>query len=165
MFDQFQIDANALHYDHDVKEQEDSLEIDRPDTGTLLYMSISLDSKRTTREVFDSFSGGEDYGFENTVVPVRLARIGNENLVSRSQAKRLVARFEGFKTVVLDFDAVDDVGQAFADEVFRVFSRSHPEVKLAPINATPAVQQMIRRSQTVQMVATQGISPPGGDEG
>lgn len=158
MFDQFQIEANELHYDHDARDAHDwLLEMKRPDTGTLLYMSIPLDSTRTTREVSDAYSGGEDYGFEKTVVPVRLAKIGNENLVSRSQAKRLVARFDGFKTVLLDFTDIDDIGQAFADEVFRVFAMSHPDIEIIPVCATPAVQQMINRATLTHLIASRGI--------
>ena len=55
------------------------------------------------------------------MVPVDLARYGDDNLVSRSQARRLLARVDRFRTVVLDFKGVDAIGQAFADEVFRVF--------------------------------------------
>ncbi len=147
MFDQFQINANELHYEHDVREKHDwLLELDRPATGTLVFMGIPTSSQRTTKEVFDEYSGGDSYGFDKTVVPVRLARIGNENLVSRSQAKRLVARFEGFRTVLLDFNAVDEIGQAFADEIFRVFANEHPDVELIPIRATTGVQQMINRA-------------------
>ena len=147
MFDQFQVDANDLHYEHDVRDKHDWLmEIDRPATGTLVYMAIPVDSQRTAKEIFDAYSGGDDYGFHKTVVPVRLARVGNENLVSRSQAKRLVARFEGFKTVILDFKDVEEIGQAFADEIFRVFRNSHPEVELVEIHASADVQQMINRA-------------------
>lgn len=157
MFDQFQIEANDLHYDHDVRDRHDwLLEIDRPETGTLVYMSLPVDSPRTTKEVFDAYSGGDDYGFHKTVVPVRLARVGNENLVSRSQAKRLVARFEGFKTVILDFQGVDEIGQAFADEIFRVFRASHPEVELVGIHASAEVQQMINRATTAGITAARG---------
>jgi anti-sigma regulatory factor (Ser/Thr protein kinase) len=158
MFDQFQIEANDLHYDHDVRDTHDwLLEMQRPDTGTLLYMSLPLDCQRTTREVFDTYSGGDDYGFDKTVVPVRLAKVGTENLVSRSQAKRLVARFEGFRTVLLDFTDIDDVGQAFADEVFRVFALSHPKVELIPISAVPAVQQMINRARMAHAIAAENV--------
>ena len=157
MFDQFQVDANDLRYDHDVRERHDWLmEIDRPATGTLVYMSIPVDSPRTTKEVFDAYSGGDDYGFHKTVVPVRLARVGNENLVSRSQAKRLVARFEGFKTVILDFKDVDEIGQAFADEIFRVFRASHPEVELVEIHVSAEVQQMINRATIGRPRGNQG---------
>jgi anti-sigma regulatory factor (Ser/Thr protein kinase) len=160
MFDQFQIDANDLHYDHDVRDRHDWLmEVDRPKTGTLVYMSVPVDTPRTTKEVFDSFSGGDDYGFQKTVVPVRLARVGNENLVSRSQAKRLVARFEGFKTVILDFKDIDEIGQAFADEIFRVFRRSHPDIELIELHASPFVQQMINRA-TMSGLGLDRIEPP-----
>lgn len=159
MFDQFQIDANDLHYDHDVRERHDWLmEFDKPAGGTMVSMAIPTDSSRTSKEVFDAFSGGDDYGFHKTVVPVRLARIGNENLLSRSQAKRLVARFEGFKTVILDFQGVEEIGQAFADEIFRVFPQLHPEVELIEVHAAPAVQQMIRRA-----VASRGVPHLFGD--
>mgnify|MGYP001765995543 CR=1 FL=1 len=150
MFDQFQIEANDLHYDHDVRDEHDwLLEIDDlTKYGTAIYMAISLDSDRTAKQAFDKFSSTDnDYGFDKTVVPVRLAKIGNENLVSRSQAKRLVARFEGFKTVLLDFTGIEEIGQAFADEIFRVFASTHPSVELVPIHAADPVTQMIHRAR------------------
>lgn len=48
---------------------------------------------------------------------MKLLRYGDDSLVSRSQAKRLLARFDKFKVVLPDFSAVASVGQAFADEV------------------------------------------------
>ncbi|MEO8333200.1 MAG: hypothetical protein ABI479_12280, partial [Gallionella sp.] len=75
MFDQFQIEANGLHYDHDVRDKHDwLLELGHPKTGTLVYMAIPITSKRTTREIFDAYTGEDDYGFDKTIVPVRLAR-------------------------------------------------------------------------------------------
>lgn len=151
MFDHFEIDANNLQYEHNINKGADVIfEMPAQTGGTMVGMYIPLNSKRTPKEVFDDFSGADgDYGFDQTVVPVRLARIGKENLVSRSQAKRLVARFEGFKTVVLDFTEVPEIGQAFADEVFRVFANSHPHVELIPVKANSNVQQMINRALAV----------------
>ena len=54
--------------------------------------------------------------------------------------------FEKFKTVVLDFAGVEEIGQAFSDEIFRVFATSHPEVDLISVNAAVGVQQMIVRA-------------------
>ena len=73
-----------------------------------------------------------------------------DDLVTRSQAKRLMLRVERFRTVVLDFAGVAGIGQAFADEVFRVFANAHPGVELVPMHATPAVQQMIRRAEVAR---------------
>ena len=82
------------------------------------------------------------------VVPLRLAQHEGEKLVSRSQAKRVAHRFEKFRHVVLDFEGVAQIGQAFADELFRVFALEHPTVRLTPINTSPPVGQMISRVMT-----------------
>jgi hypothetical protein len=119
--------------------------------GTTVLMEIAMKSRRTAKQVFDKFSSGpDDYAFAKTVVPVRLAKVGDENLVSRSQAKRLMQRVERFRTVVLDFAGVASIGQAFADEVFRVFANAHPRVELIPMHAVSQVQQMIRRAQVAR---------------
>jgi hypothetical protein len=68
-------------------------------------------------------------------------------LVSRSQAKRLLNRFERFKVVILDFDGVQEIGQAFADEIFRVFPNSHPATEIRDLNASHQVQKMISRAK------------------
>lgn len=86
-----------------------------------------------------------DIGNE-TSVPVALARVGDEMLVSRSQARALLAGLDHFEDVVLDFTGVESIGQAFADEIFRVFPTDHPTVKLHRIHTTPAVDRMIRRA-------------------
>ena len=101
---------------------------------------------RTTKKVFDKFSSGDDYGFNTTVVPVKLMRYGDDNLVSQSQAKRLLARVDRFKLVMLDFSGVASIGQAFADEVFRVFRSKHPQVQLEPIHTSSEVRRMISRA-------------------
>ena len=109
--------------------------------GTFVFMNISLDSQRTTKEIFNQYTlDPDELSFNKTVVPVRLARL-DDKLISRSQAKRLVARFEGFKKVILDFEA-------FADEVFRVFQQSHPDVQLVPHDASEDILKMIRRVQS-----------------
>lgn len=120
---------------------------------TAVLMKISLFSERTIKEVFDQYSDplDEDYGFTKTRVPVSLVRIGDENLVSRSQAKRLLARFDQFKEVMLDFEGVSMIGQAFADEIFRVFQNQHPEVQLLWMNAVPDVERMIQWAKATRM--------------
>jgi hypothetical protein len=110
-------------------------------------MKLNNRTSRTTTTIFDQYTSGDEYGFTKTVVPVKLARYGNENLISRSQAKRLVARVELFKTVLFDFKDVPTIGQAFADEIFRVFAKSHPDIQLLAIHASSEVKRMIGRAQ------------------
>jgi anti-sigma regulatory factor (Ser/Thr protein kinase) len=153
VFDHFQIVSSGLFFDHDETEADDVL-FDMDDAnalGTAVHMAIGVDSKRRLKDVFDAYSSGPDeYAFAKTVVPVRLAQVGDQNLVSRSQAKRLLQRIEKFRHVVLDFERIGSIGQAFADEIFRVFANAHPEVELIATNAAPDVQQMIRRAEVAR---------------
>ncbi len=111
--------------------------------GTCVVMDIPINSKRTTRQVFDRYSVDGDFGFSRTTIPVFLAQYGGENLISRSQAKRLLVRFERFKEIVLDFKNVEMIGQAFADEVFRVYQNAHPQTHISTINTNEEVSHMI----------------------
>jgi hypothetical protein len=77
------------------------------------------------------------------VVPLRLAKFGDEKLISRSQAKRALARVERFKTVVFDFAGIQMIGQAFADEIFRVWAKAHADVECTVIDASPDLRKMI----------------------
>ncbi|MDP4229502.1 MAG: DUF4325 domain-containing protein [Bacteroidota bacterium] len=115
--------------------------------GTLVSAKFLRSSDRTTKEVFDKYASGDsDYGFAVTHIPVRLAQIGEENLLSRSQAKRLLARLDRFKEVAFDFEGVAVIGQSFADQIFRVFQNEHPDIHLWYFNANEAVTQMISRA-------------------
>ena len=72
-------------------------------------------------------------------------------MVSRSQAKRILNRAERFRTVLLDFEGVERIGQGFADKLFRVFANQHPEVELMPVHAVSQVQSIIDRVHADQM--------------
>ena len=111
-------------------------------------MKLNNHTARSAKQVFDEYTSGDDYGFNKTIVPVKLAQYGDSKLVSRSEAKRLLARIDRFKTVLFDFSDIESVGQAFADEIFRVFANAHPGVELIELNACPEVQQMIQRARS-----------------
>ncbi|MBI5563126.1 MAG: DUF4325 domain-containing protein [Deltaproteobacteria bacterium] len=111
--------------------------------GTLISMSINPGSTRTAKGVYDGFAD-VDYGFTKTVVPVALAMHGAETLVSRSQAKRLMYRLDQFKEVLLDFKGIPFIGQAFADEIFRVFANAHPDIDIMCGNANEDVDRIIQ---------------------
>ncbi|MEL7142694.1 MAG: DUF4325 domain-containing protein [Cyanobacteria bacterium J06643_4] len=147
MFDSFEILSGGIYFTHE--NNEDSqwlLDEDRVFPGTTVKMKLSNDTSRSISSVFNDFSSGDQHAFNKTVVPVKLAQYGDSKLVSRSQAKRLLVRFDRFETIVLDFKDVDRVGQAFADEIFRVFQNKHTHIDLQPINTNEAVARMISRA-------------------
>ncbi len=146
-FDKFSMKSGTLYFSHTESDNDWLLETAEETKGTKVNMTISRDAERTIKQVFDKYaSPNQEYSFSRTHVPVSLMRVGQENLISRSQAKRLLTRFDRFSEVLLDFTDVDTVGQAFADEIFRVFAREHPQVKIVWINANSEVESMIIRA-------------------
>ena len=147
MFDDFAILSGNVYFSHKYDQVEDwILERQKFQSGTGVFMKLSNNTARTSKRIFDSFTSGDDYGFTKTVVPVRLTQYGDDKLISRSQAKRLLVRVEKFKTVIFDFDSVETIGQAFADEIFRVFKLQQPDMELIHMNANEQVTQMIKRA-------------------
>lgn len=146
VFDQYTLYSGSLFFIHFPDNDDWLVEQGDPIAGTIVTMVISPASDRTTTEVFERYAAPDTYHFDVTHVPVKLAQLGEDSLVSRSQAKRLVTRFERFTRVVLNFSGVNTIGQAFADEIFRVFGRSHPEIELSWVNANDAVKGMISRA-------------------
>jgi hypothetical protein len=69
-----------------------------------------------------------------------------DDWVSRSQAKRILVQLDPSEEVFLDFSGIESIGQAFADEVFRVSGANHPNVKVLAHNANEQVNQMIGRA-------------------
>jgi DNA-binding transcriptional ArsR family regulator len=147
LFDVYDIVSGDLHFMHDADRLDILMERPKNAPGTLVFMRLDNASDRVQREIFNEFAGPEDHTFAKTIVPVRLAQYEGEKLVSRSQAKRLTLRFERFQQVVLDFEGVEEIGPAFADEVFRVFETQHPHTTLVPIHTTPLVEAMVRRAR------------------
>lgn len=145
LFDEFSMFSGKLFFSHTEPDDDWLIETAQElPKGTRALMIIRLHAKRTTKEVFDRYtSSGDTYAFSKTHVPVSLIRVGEENLVSRSQAKRLLARFDRFQEVMLDFNGVLSIGQAFADEIFRVFRNANPHIRIIWIRANPQVERVI----------------------
>lgn len=149
IFDSFAITSRGVHFRH-FAEGDDWLVDDWEFTGgTRVRMEIAKDSTRTTKDVIDRYSkDDESYSFSKTHVPISLARYGDDNLISRSQAKRVLSRFERFEEVMLDFHGVASIGQAFADEIFRVFRIQNPQIEVYVFRANKEVQDMISRAES-----------------
>ncbi len=110
--------------------------------GTEVSFAINRRTKRNLAGIFAEFSPEDfDYRFEKTKVSVKLFQ---EDYVSRSEAKRLLAGLDKFKEVILNFKGVKSIGQGFADEVFRVFRNDHPDINLLTVNLNPVCEQVVR---------------------
>ncbi len=150
-FDYFKILSHKLSFygfgnkDGVLWEEQDDFD------GTGVFMQIAKTSKTQLTDIFNEYADPDkDPSFHKTLIPVKLMEHEGDALISRSQAKRLINRFDRFTEVVLDFDGVTQIGQAFADQIFRVFHNKHPEVHILVINTTKEVENMIKRVQSTK---------------
>ena len=112
-----------------------------PSKGTLIFMRMSNFSKKVLREIFDAYAD-VDGGFTKTSIP--LSHIYHNGYpISRSQAKRLTHRFDDFEEIELNYQGIKDVGQGFAHEIYVVFQKKHPEVKITSTNTNESVGKML----------------------
>jgi DNA-binding transcriptional ArsR family regulator/anti-sigma regulatory factor (Ser/Thr protein kinase) len=141
--DRFVLDSDGTAWT--VEGEDQTLGATTPVGGTRVTMDFDTTSDRTTEEVFDRHTEPDDLEF--TITTLRLGRAGPE-LVSRSEAKRLVTGLEEFRVVQLDFSEVTGVGQGFVDELFRVWARRNPDTELRPQHMNPEVAFMVERGLT-----------------
>lgn len=117
--------------------------------GTRVIFEISVNSKLHLNDVFKKFTNltdSSDFGFDKTEIRVKLFTTSGIH-ISRSQARRILSGLEKFKIILLDFDKVPVVGQAFADEIYRVFQNSHPDILIQEENMSEGVRFMIERAK------------------
>ncbi|MFL5910960.1 MAG: STAS-like domain-containing protein [Gaiellaceae bacterium] len=81
-----------------------------------------------------------DHAFARTRTVVRLFDIG-VRFISRSEARRLLRGPERFREVLVDLRGVQEVGQGFVDEAFRVWPgqpQGHRQHHVQPRPPTPS---------------------------
>lgn len=117
--------------------------------GTRVIFRINTDSTRHLNDVFKKYTNlaeKGDYGFDKTEIRIKLFTAGGVH-ISRSQARRVLAGLEKFKIILFDYEKVSMVGQAFADEIYRVFQGLHPDIRLENENMSEGVIFMVERAK------------------
>jgi DNA-binding transcriptional ArsR family regulator len=144
IFDDFMIISDGIIFGSS-PQKNSPVKKNKTNLSTLVYMRLANSSVRKIKDVFDEFSTEIPGDFDKTVVPVRMAN--SEDLVSRSQARRVLSGLELFREVVLDFKDIKYIGQSFADEIFRVFPNMNPNTSITAKNANTDIQNMINRAK------------------
>ncbi|HAU39535.1 MAG: helix-turn-helix, type 11 domain-containing protein [Candidatus Peregrinibacteria bacterium GW2011_GWF2_43_17] len=120
-------------------------EVPSVERGTRVAVEIDDTYRGRLNDVFKKYyTDPDELAFDKTEIKIRLYAMGPV-YISRSQARRVLSGLNKFRMVILDFDKISGVGQAFADEIFRVFKKRYPRIQLVPINMNEAVKFMIER--------------------
>ena len=142
--DRFELESAGFRWTIDNHRDDNAIAQAPPRRGTRVRFEVAFDTKRELRKIFDEFT--TDFEFDKTRTIVRLFAHGLE-FVSRSEAKRLLHGLDRFREVVLDFAGVEQIGQGFADEIFRVWARAHAGTRLEPVNMIEPVAFMVERAR------------------
>lgn len=121
--------------------------IDPEIKGTKVTFSIKTNSNKHLSDLFKEYQSDPlGYDFDKTKIMVKLYTMGTV-YISRSQARRILVNLDKYKHITLDFEGVPTVGQAFADEIFRVFKEKNPGIEIEPIHMSETVEFMIKRAK------------------
>jgi anti-sigma regulatory factor (Ser/Thr protein kinase)/biotin operon repressor len=140
----FEIEANGLLWVVDNARHDHMIAEKIPRPGTVVRFETPLAAAPEVAAVYAPYA--HDFEFDTSRVVVKLFEHG-VRFVSRSEAKRLLVGLDKFRTILLDFAGVEGVGQGFADEVFRVWARQHPETRLVAEGMTVPVTFMVERAR------------------
>jgi hypothetical protein len=139
----FTLESGALKWLVDGRVGDNAIASAPERQGTLVHFEVAHDTDRDLRALFDEYT--TDHEFDRTRTVVRLFAYGT-TFVSRSEAKRMLHGLDRFREVVLDFAGVEAIGQGFADEVFRVWARTHAGTRLLPVDMVEPVAFMVTRA-------------------
>jgi anti-sigma regulatory factor (Ser/Thr protein kinase) len=139
----FQLSSGGLHWTVDNTIDDVAVGSSPAQKGTIVRVEVASKPKRMLQEVFAEYS--EDFDFNKTRIVVKLFTTA-AHFISRSEARRVLNNLDRFRTVVLDFHGVEEIGQGFADEVFRVWAASHRNIKLEAVNMSKPIAFMVRRA-------------------
>lgn len=117
--------------------------LDKSVLGTEVRFEIGVGTKKSLQELFRSFAFDDrKWALDATVIPIKLYEEG-EVWISRSQAKKIMVGLDKYKKIIFDFKGIEVVGQAFCDEIFRVWRREHPDIVLETRNMNEVVRGMV----------------------
>jgi len=124
--------------------------------GTKVRFEIDVSTTTSLESVMAESSEGFELARRRVVV--KLFETGNRFL-SRSEAKKLLEGLNRFRNVVVDFKGVEAVGQGFVDEMFRVWTSRHPDIRLHPINMEPPIAFIVEHGRRAS--ESSGTEPQG----
>ena len=113
--------------------------------GSTVTMTLNATSTRNLMDLFNAYQNPETLAFDRTEIIVAMSNFGEETLISRSQAKRILRDLEKFQQITLDFTGIRLIGQGFVDEIFRVFINKNPGIKINYIHANKDIEFMMKR--------------------
>ena len=122
--------------------------------GTIVRWTLDSATTRSLPALFEYYSRADDGGipqFAVTTIPVSVAA-ATDTYATRSAARELLAGKQQFRVIILDFANVENIGQGFADEVFRVYQAQNPTVTIEPVHMNRQVAFLVDQARGIGFV-------------
>jgi hypothetical protein len=142
----FEMSSGGLRWTVDNLRNDAAVGSSAVQRGTVVRVEVAHRPKRRLDQVFAEYT--DDFAFTKTRVVIKLFTLGTR-FISRSEARRVVANLEKWRGVVLDFADVKEIGQGFADEIFRVWARAHPDITLEAVAMSAPVAFLVNRAKAL----------------
>ena len=141
LFDKAKIESNGMFLNYVNKNSCYAAGKSIQKKGTRIHLKINPESRRTCQETFKKLF---DLQNKYTLVPINILRISeNEQINSRAQAKSILRKVDNIKTIKFDFNNVDLIGPAFADELIRTIRKSGKAIEIQWINSNEIIDVMM----------------------
>jgi len=112
--------------------------------GTRIHLQIDPLSKRTCATTFDRIFNREE---KKIRIPLNLLDISEYKIFnSRSQAKSVLRNIQKFKIIEFDFNKIDLIGPAFADELVKNVKSRNKAASIEWINCNETVDLLMKRA-------------------
>jgi len=146
LFDKVTIDASGKSLTYINETQDWLIDHSTQQQGTRIQLQIKPSSRRTCREIFQKLFNGEQ---ESVSIPINLLKVPGDELVnSREQAQSILRNISDFKTIEFDFNNIDLIGPAFADELVRKTKSKNQVADIKWINCSDTVDVLMSRALT-----------------
>jgi anti-sigma regulatory factor (Ser/Thr protein kinase) len=147
--DLFSLASNGWRWTVDSVRGDEAIARLRTGKGTRVEFEVDPQTSRSLKDIMDPFTDRETFEFSTSRAVVALFR-SDSVFVSRAEAKRLIRNLDRFEEIIIDFNGVEEIGQGFADEIFRVWQSEHPAARLVPTNMNDGVRITVERARRAQ---------------
>ena len=146
LFDKVTIDASGKSLTFINETQDWLIDHSTQQQGTRIHLQIKSDSRRTCQEIFQVLFNGEH---RSVRIPINLLKVPGDELVnSREQAQSILRNISDLKTIEFDFNNIDLIGPAFADELVRKTKAKNQVADIKWINSNEMVDVLMSRALT-----------------
>jgi len=144
LFDKVTIDASGKSLTFINKTQNWLIDHSTQQQGTRIHLQINPSSRRTCKEIFQKLFNKEK---QSVRIPINLLKVpGNELVNSREQAQSILRNINDLKSIEFDFNNIDLIGPAFADELVRKTKAKNQVADIKWINCNETVDVLMSRA-------------------